>query len=518
MKIKNKQVIFNVLLYITFLVILIGAVLNKEGYNIDEIYTYGLANSYFENPLGLEYEDGIIYEEPAEIWMEYMTVPEWNDFNYGQVWVNQSKDVHPPLYYALVHTISSFVPYSFSVWYAAAVNVAFAIMTLAVVQMLTSLLTENKTVLSMVSVAFVFCAGVISIATFMRMYVMTMFFVTVVTYLVYWMYKKGFSLLGMVGVGIVSVMGTLTHYYFLIYLFFLCLIYGIYLLYKRVWKEVVLFILTMAGAGAVCLGVFPAMWTHIFGGGYRGSASISNFTNTDLRTNLVQLRDFYQLLNKDVFGGFLTFFLIGTLCLWLLNREKYKNDEKEPLFGWLLLLLPSIAYYLIVSRIAVYTTDRYITPIYAVLLTGGIFGFYTVGERLQGKKYVKPVLGTMIILMIAGGFYHCKWPYLEKWKGEFWETAKQYQELDCVYVYEIGWKILPAYQEADIYDSITFISVDDLQELEQVPFDDVTELIMIIESTTDVETALDYMQKRFERLDEYEVIGMQSYTTTYRLY
>ena len=45
-------------------------------------------------------------------------------FDYAQVYENQIIDAsHPPLYYALVHTVCSFFPGVFSKWLAYSINV-----------------------------------------------------------------------------------------------------------------------------------------------------------------------------------------------------------------------------------------------------------------------------------------------------------------------------------------------------------------------------------------------------------
>lgn len=79
----------------------------KEGYHIDEIYTWSLSN----------YEDGFV------TWTEG-TVNEWNSgefykevfkvtgeerFNYGLVYSNQEDDVHPPMYYFLIESMKIFL-------------------------------------------------------------------------------------------------------------------------------------------------------------------------------------------------------------------------------------------------------------------------------------------------------------------------------------------------------------------------------------------------------------------------
>ena len=43
-------------------------------------------------------------------------------------------------------------------------------------------------------------------------------------------------------------------------------------------------------------------------------------------------------------------------------------DSRASLFKWILLAVPASLYFLLVSRMAVYVADRYLFPIYAVVL------------------------------------------------------------------------------------------------------------------------------------------------------
>lgn len=61
-----------------------------------------------------------------------------------------------------------------------------------------------------------------------------------------------------------SITGALTHYYFIVYLFFLCIAFGIYLLLCKRYRDVIVFILSMAGSGSIAVMIFPNMIKHMF--------------------------------------------------------------------------------------------------------------------------------------------------------------------------------------------------------------------------------------------------------------
>ena len=155
----------------------------KKNLHTDEVLTYILANNTVNDSIQLAPELGKKYTPADTIWKQMMTVQEGHQFDYGNVWRKQAADVHPPLYYVLIHTICSFFPGQYSKWFAAAVNLVFLLLTLYALRKLTWELTGNAWVVFVCSAFFCISSGVLSSTTFLRMYVMVMFLVTWLTYL-----------------------------------------------------------------------------------------------------------------------------------------------------------------------------------------------------------------------------------------------------------------------------------------------------------------------------------------------
>ena len=121
-------------------------VTQKEGFNEDEIFSYGSSNNkydgvyqrygdkdevtqvlfddillgnfneiynkiiyYLKNPSKFMEKYNKIVDEKQPIWKnnnqakEYLTIQKDNVFNYFGVFFNQTKDIHPPLFYLVVH-------------------------------------------------------------------------------------------------------------------------------------------------------------------------------------------------------------------------------------------------------------------------------------------------------------------------------------------------------------------------------------------------------------------------------
>ena len=143
----------------------------KEGYHCDEIFSYGSSNSNYENifwsyrektPMHLLIEekitndgniidwakrvkyyfvdhkdekDAFIEEKMREekmIWRtkeeaENYVMAKNNRFDYISVYYNQVQDVHPPLFYLIVHTVSSIFNNTFSKYMIFFINIPFFI-------------------------------------------------------------------------------------------------------------------------------------------------------------------------------------------------------------------------------------------------------------------------------------------------------------------------------------------------------------------------------------------------------
>ena len=78
----------------------------KQGYHVDELYTYELTNCpggfyALEDGYMDTWHDGTFYQA---------SLSAGQPFRYSIPWNNQKIDVHPPLYYCLVYTAESLFP------------------------------------------------------------------------------------------------------------------------------------------------------------------------------------------------------------------------------------------------------------------------------------------------------------------------------------------------------------------------------------------------------------------------
>ncbi len=397
---KMKVWLKNFFLYLGFIILMVCVMTNKNYMHIDEVSTYLLSNHHYVDTISMEPEEGIKYLPSSEAWLQYITVNDSYRFDFHSVMDNQSADVHPPFYYLMIHAICSLFPNKFSIWYAEIINIIFACLTLVVIRKLFFEIVKDKLLVDVGTVFFVVSTGVLSATTFLRMYIVAMFFVTLITYMFVYSkenictWKFYYLLFG------ITLFGALTHYYFVVYLFFLCVVEGIVKLITKKWKELGLLFITMCSAASTAIGIFPSMITHMFGG-YRGEESISNLKSFSIQEYGKRLKAFGIFMNQYILGGIGTYILI-VLCIFLLIKivwNKYikslvteeKSSEKD-IQKWLLMIIPCSCYYLLVSKMAVYISERYIQPIYGIIVVMALCSLYKICEKLCNKALVSPVM------------------------------------------------------------------------------------------------------------------------------
>ena len=190
---KKEKILLTIIIAILCLVSLFF-VNQKEGWHCDEIYSYGGSNSAFNNQYWAykqyngtnklikeqvvenrnivemfkqlkyyfldhpeereKYEKAVLDELPERSWrtskeaQDYVKAQE-NRFNYISVYYNQVLDVHPPLFYMLVHTVSSIFNDTFSKYIIFSINLVFFIGTCIFIWKVLNLLRkENRSILS----------------------------------------------------------------------------------------------------------------------------------------------------------------------------------------------------------------------------------------------------------------------------------------------------------------------------------------------------------------------------------
>lgn len=459
---KNK---INIILAIVIVVMTITMLFyetQKKGFNEDEIFTYGSSNYKYDNlyqPYGkadtlntvvfkyilqgnwiyniwscftdkntfnylanLEYTKTPIWKSKEDA-IEYLTISPQDIFDFAPVIWNQSRDVHPPLFYILVHIVSSFFLGQFSKYIVFIINIIFYILSCIFIFKIFKLYKKEKTGLVGI-ILYGLSIGAISTVMFQRMYMMMTFFVILYTYISVKICRKGLTKKLLTELSIATILGFLTQYYFCLFALIIFIILLIHLKGKRktwIWENIKLGILGVA--------IFPACIYQIFFS-YRGI--------TRLQENYFERLTFYV---EEMFKEFSISTIVGYIVLGIIAILTIiffiQNRKSKRITEYAILTLPVIIYYLIISKTAPYLEQRYILPTLPLIVVGVTFliSYYINKISKRKLRMIISILCVMIVILLQSYGIVTKTPdYLYKSYDQYIELAKKYQDYQFVYV------------------------------------------------------------------------------------
>ena len=164
---------------------------------------------------------------------------------------------------------------------------------------------------------------------------------------------------------VITVLGTITHYHFLIFAFFEAVFYCIskwVCKHKRdVWK----YFFSMGISAITSVLIFPPMIRDIFFG-YRGTEAFSNLLHGDGYLNTANL--VWNIIDNRLLAGIpIYIYVLMIISAIIIIVKQYGSDKKDKIIQLGMLFLPTMGFFLIVVRTAPYITDRYYFGIGAVI-------------------------------------------------------------------------------------------------------------------------------------------------------
>lgn len=500
--------------YFLFACIMIITLSFKHNYHVDEIYTYGLANHITDIGMDIQLAPHT-YSPASTAYTDYMAAQA--PFDLSHIWSNQANDVHPPLYYCMIYLISFLFKGSASKWIAGSINIIFMLLVLWISRKLLRVLECPESFISVFTFFFMTSFGILSTITFLRMYIVLMFEVTCLTYLIVrYRNQETRRFYGLLT--LLTILGALTHYYFFIYLFFISAIYCILLLCARKWFAVMKYMACMGISAVVSILAFPAMLTHIFSDNSdRGRESFQNL-HAGLADYWDNLKVYFEIIHNRLFGQCLLFllFLILFFAVYQYSTHKFKwNWNEHKAADWSFVILPSIFYFLLVCKIAVLIADRYIYPIYALVLIWGIYGIYVLFRKLfcNISECIFPVFCVMLAVISVLSWKNAYWEYFFKDYETLDATLETYSDLDCLYVSDnFTSKIFTDYVEVSSLSSVTYFQ-DDLSTLENMEELRSKDEYILYTVDVDATRVIDELMAICPQLYTYKQLGQKNHST-----
>lgn len=507
-------------LYSCLFFLMVFVISAKENYHGDEIFTYGLSNN--SNGITMHPQRApYIYTPAVNAYLEYMIVEDGEAFQFSNVWKNQAQDVHPPVYYSIIHFLSSLYSGRFTKWIAGGVNIIFMLLTFFMFRRVIDFYKIEEKDKVIFSLFFVLNTGILMAVSFFRMYVVVMFEVILITWLIL-RFKGCENLRFYIGLLLISTVGALTHYYFIVYLFFICFLYGIFILSNKRWKSALYLILTMTCAGILAYLIFPEMIQQIFGTvGGRGEESFDNLYK-GLDIWIINIREYFKVYDKTLFGSMIFFLLFALLFIGvyeLSESKKYCFYNKEKSWNVIIGFLPSVGYFFFIAKVAVYNTERYAFPIFATMILAVLYGIKRTIDFLYKKGNINKALFAVICaIMIANNWRTCSWKFLYLDSAKLLNKMENYNNVDGLYIGDTEWKMHRNFLEVSKLRSITFFgnNIDMLKDMEEL--NKQSEYILFVMENNDVEKIVNQIFQICPQINNYEKLGNYGYTSSYHLY
>ncbi len=577
MKKVNKNIILfaSVILIIVF--VMFYFITQKKGFHEDEIFSYGSSNysldnvyqrygkkdevntiifdevlkgsfsdkinnikHYLKNPKEFMQKYNYLMAIEKPVWKtnedakEYLTIQKNDILNFSAVYYNQLRDVHPPLFYFLVHIVSIAFFGSFSKYIIFLINIVFLILSFIVIRKILLLLDREHLVLP-ITILYGLSIGAISIVLFQRMYQMLIFFVLALSYINLKIIKQDFNIDKNTrnNLMLTVVLGFLTQYYFCIYAaieFLILMIFGFKSKNIEFIKKYLKYHIICALLGIL---IFPASIYHIFFS-YRGMGGKidSNFIDRIIL--------YFKEIGFafSVPAMFLVLALVFCIMFFIFKKvkdikeekvdEKIKENKKNLKYKRqiIFLVIPSILYFFIIAKIAPNMSEssiiRYIAmllPIYSILFV--IFLDYIFNKVLDKKKVIVALLIITSAISIYGiALKSPRFLYTEYEKAI--NIAKENSNKKYIYICDNNFTYISSMPEFLIYKDHLIINenvdgLDFLKEDEKIKNED--EIIVSIKKYMNYE---DIIQKVLDNtyFENYEVLGNldKIETIIYKLY
>ena len=499
----------------------------KQGFHEDEYYTYyGTARTN-----GFYVEDGQWMDRETYL-NEFVVLPDQR-FQYGLVKLVQSWDVHPPMYYWVFHTVQSLTPNVFSKWTGLSINLFFHGINLILLTLMSYLVGGRDWKLSLfVTLCYGFTPASISGVTFIRMYEMLTAMVLLCAVLhvraVQADEKKLSAGKYLVPMAVVTYVGFLTQYYYFIFLFYLAIAFGVWMLWRdrNLWN-CIRYGIAQGSALILAYLTYPSCLGQMFRG-QRGAQATKSFF--DLSNTLERFWFFGDLMNRYAFGhlffaGLVLILLLAVVCRRRRNivREGFGNDavgkkgiseERSGFQGdvkvigqddarvgkefWLL-MFAAVGYFLTVSKTALLlgaTSNRYQLPIYGIAVLLVFIGVQrlwraALASVVRYGKYTGYVVMVLCLVAVILSLHFDGVLFLYPEDREEMAFAKECaaRDIPAVYFYQKGeeWCIWDVVNELFAYPEVYFVEAWGEEPVVDERIRNAEELVVYIAGEADVE-------------------------------
>ena len=458
-----------------------------------------------------------VYEEPVWItsgqFRDYVTVDGSDAFDYLSVYFNVKDDNHPPVHFMLLHTMSSLFPGTLSPWLGCTINLICVGITLWLLLRLGRQLSEifgmeeQGRLLGILAVLlYGLSTGALASVLLIRMYcLLSCLCVALLSMHVEKWKEHGFDRSNK-GLIAITVLGFLTQYFFLFYCLLLAAVTAAGLLCSKRMRELWIYIRSMVVAAVIGLVLFPFAIADVFSSG-RGVEALDNLTSGFAGYG-ARLLAFARILADRTVGDL----LLGAGCvtavvlavvLWYHRHKGQEISMPRTVRGILcMLIIPVVGYYLLASRMSPYLVDRYVMPMFPMIALLFALLLCCMGKRLakaSGWKERSVGIGLMALIIVVQGLRLASYDgeYLYQGYGQQEQLAEEYASLPCICVYA-GVGYYENLPEFMHYDRTLLVTAEELAERKDVDsLRMLDRVVVLIKPGVEEETVSSVLRERY---------------------
>ena len=538
--IKHRKLILIILLLFIETAVLIFFGFQKKGMHFDEFFSYFNTN----NSYGREaYDRSWVSSE--NIKKDFYVLP-GEQFNYSRVVELQSYDVHPPVYYLLLHTVCSFMVGTYSMWQGIGLNIFFSLILTVFLFLIINRFTGNDYVSALFVLMIILCPGVISNVMFIRMYSLMTLFMILQVYIHILMEEfksfKEIPLYLMILSALITYLGFLTHYFYLVFLFFLEAAFIIPHLknFKEEIRPLIKYCILIAFSGILGVISYPACLGQV-NSGYRG-VEVRGYM-TDVSDIGMRLKFFGGLINTFVFNN-TAYFILLLICLLLITAyykrsrakmtgESNKSGSSNDI-GLLIrcLIIPVLGYFLISAKGSLIGDEammRYQLPIYSLILAITAILIYKLILYLSNDN--KRILTVFILIFgvfyifmdivsLKSGKVYYRYPENENRI----EICASNSDKTCIYIFNSENNKYFLWSDADQlwqFDDVYFADINNPETIMDSRINDSEELIVFIsklDEREDFNEYIDLIKRSDPKVTSHKELYDTAYATVYEFY
>lgn len=490
----KKNLVFIAILLIISTVIFMYQI-QKQGFHEDEVYSISSAVNP-DNGLMVAYKDNYIPENEAPEWKtreyiaNYMKLLPENYLNLKSVYINQAMDNHPPIFYALVHFSSLLFGGEFSKYTVFVVNIIAFVASCFVIKKILELLAKEAIIIPTI-IFYGLSMGTISMVLYQRMYMLLTFFILLYFFSSLQIYFNKFEIdkKTKIKLGIITVLGFLTQYYFAVYAFFIFVIMTVKIIKDKKYKVLKEYIIMHVIYAVIGVLIFVPCISHLL----FTDRGITNLSNSNYFSHLLKYLNhlaYAFTLNNNIAIILVTLAIFTAGLVYV-----YKKTNRK--FVVILITLPNILFFLITVKLTSFQELRYIMPILPFIA----MSLFIILDKAVKIKCKTIVLTVMSILFILPGMIYSEPKFLYTEYKEYLNIAEKNSEKSFVYIYDNFFNHMKNIPEMMIYEKTLIINTnkDELKYLfEDESLKDENSFILSIKSYMDCENILNQIKENTE--------------------